>query len=66
VAVVWVPGPQIFFSVPKSPGLALAVLEAEALVAELGVLLPPPLDERPQAARPRVSTAPIAMDVRAR
>jgi hypothetical protein len=52
---VALPGPQIFFNVPKSPGPAASlVADAEALAVALLLAPPPPFllsdDERPQAA----------------
>ncbi len=52
---VALPGPQIFFSVPKSPGPAVSAAEGVALELALELAPPPPLlllfdDERPQAA----------------
>jgi hypothetical protein len=58
VGPLGVPGPQMAFSVPKSPGPAAA--EAEALVAGAlldGVLDPPLEEERPQPAVTSPSTA---------
>ncbi len=64
VAPFALPGPQIFFRVPKSPGPAVAALEADALAAvdPLGGTAAL-FDERPQAPRPSVTTAAMATDV---